>query len=273
MNPAVVLAAVDDSDAAAPVLATAGPVASLYGSSVRAIHVRENGTSAPQSACRQAGLELEILEGAPARVLREQAAAAEVHAVVLGARGRPLGRRPVGGLAETLITSVDKPLIVVPPDTPHPGRIDRVLVPLDGTSESARALAGTIDLARGSGLAVVVLHVQHERELPMFSDQIAHEPAVWAEEFIASNCPPADGGLELTLRVGVPHEEVVRLAEQADVDLVALGWSRELARGRGRVVRETLERSRVPTLLLAVPTRRRRRRRTGRWTGSPGSAS
>lgn len=37
-----------------------------------------------------------------------------------------------------------------------------------------------------------------------------------------------------------------------DPDLIALGWSQELAGGGAAVVREALERSRVPVLLVPV---------------------
>jgi hypothetical protein len=40
------------------------------------------------------------------------------------------------------------------------------------------------------------------------------------------------------------------MAEECRCDLLALGWSQELAPGRAPVVRGTLERSHVPVMLI-----------------------
>ena len=42
------------------------------------------------------------------------------------------------------------------------------------------------------------------------------------------------------------------MAEECGCDVIALGWSQELAAGRAAVVRETLERSSRPLLLVPV---------------------
>lgn len=245
-----VIAAVDNSAAAAPVIATAVRVAELYDATLLALHVREDGVEAAAAAARAAGVELETATGSPAEALVAAARQPAVRSLVLGARGTPGGRRPVGSTALDLITSVGKPVVIVPPDIAHPGRIDSVLVPLDGTRSSAAALAGTIELARGSGVEVVVLHVHEEERLPAFGDHLQHEARAWAEEFIARNCPVPPEEVKLELRVGVPHEHVLDVAGTRGVDLVALGWSQKLAGGRAAVVRETLARSAVPVLLV-----------------------
>ncbi|HSC91419.1 MAG TPA: universal stress protein, partial [Gaiellaceae bacterium] len=78
-----------------------------------------------------------------------------------------------------------------------------------------------------------------------------HELEAWKEEFLARHAPrPEDVRLEV--RVGRPGESVLRVAEEADADLIALGWARDLSRGRAAVVREVLERSPIPVLLVSV---------------------
>jgi hypothetical protein len=42
------------------------------------------------------------------------------------------------------------------------------------------------------------------------------------------------------------------MAEELGCELIALGWSQQLSAGRAPVVRETLERSRLPVLLIPV---------------------
>lgn len=247
-----VIAALDNSSAAAPVVATATRIAELYSATAHALHVREDGAGAARAAAEGAGLELETVSGSPIEMLIDAAEQPTVRAVVLGARATRGGRRPAGSTAMKFIASVSTPLIVVPPDAPNPGRIDSILVPLDGTPASAAALAGTIELARGSGVAVVVLHVHPEGQLPRFSEHLQHEANTWAEEFVARNCPCPLEEVRLELRVGVPHEQLVRVVRETGVDLVAMGWSQELAGGRAAVVREALSRCPVPILLIPV---------------------
>jgi nucleotide-binding universal stress UspA family protein len=246
-----VLAAIDNSAAAKPVLATAAQIAGLYEADVEAVHVRQNGDRTVRAAADAAGLSLRTLThsvvGALARAGRDE----EVEAMVVGARGTHAGRRPAGHVALRLIVSLDKPVIVVPPEGRPATDLRRVLVPLDGTRETAAALDRVVRLARRHDLEVVVLHVRGDDSLPRFDDQPQHEADAWSEEFLARYCPDCDVRFEQ--RVGIPGEHVLGVAEETDADLIALGWSRNLSPGRAQVVREALDRSRVPVLLVGIP--------------------
>lgn len=257
-----VLAAVDNTAAATPVLAVARRVADLYGVEVEAIHIREDGTDSVERAAEALSVPLVVLpDGGVARLV-DAAAEPEVAAIVVGARGTAHGRRPAGHVALSLIVAVPKPVIVVPPLEPRTGPLERVLVPLDGTRLASETLARTIELACHSKLDVVVVHVAEGRALAAFGEQPHHELEAWKEEFLARHAPrPEDVRLEV--RVGRPGESVLRVAEEADADLIALGWARDLSRGRAAVVREVLERSPIPVLLVSVtPTGIAQRLRT-----------
>jgi nucleotide-binding universal stress UspA family protein len=230
----------------------ASAVAHLFGADVEAIHVREGAFAAASAAARAADVPLHIRSGPTTEELRAAMAAPEVEGLVIGARGTPAGRRPVGSTALELITSMAKPVVVVPPDLRLPAAIDSILVPLDTSPATAAALADTIELARGSDIAVIVLHVREEAALHPFSDQPQHEVRAWAEEFVARYCRCALEDVDLHMRVGVPREEVARVVDETGADLIVLGWSQTLAPGRAAVVRETLTRSPVPVMLLPV---------------------
>jgi nucleotide-binding universal stress UspA family protein len=247
-----VLAAIDNSAAAMPVLETAKAIEPLYGSPVQAVHVAEGPTAVAETAAKAAGVPLRIESGSPPETLAKLLRSPEVGALVLGARGTPAGRRPTGGTALRLITSVPKPLVVVPPDVREPERIDRVLVPLDGSPESAAAVSKAIELARAAGIEVIVLHVRAEEALHAFSDQLHHEGPAWVEEFLARFCSVPAHEVEVELRVGVPEEEVSGVARETGADLIVLGWSQELAPGRAAVVRAMLSSSVVPVLLIPL---------------------
>jgi nucleotide-binding universal stress UspA family protein len=245
------LAAVDNSAVARHVLETANALAPLYGASVDAIHIREDGARTAEAAASATGLELRKLPDHTLEKLVEAGHEDDVVGLVIGTRAGRLARRLLGHVALDLLVAVSKPLVLVPPQAAIPFRFQRVLVPLDGTSVTAAALTETVELARGSAVEVEVLHVYDEESLPLFSDQPQHETESWAREFLARYCPNVDLG-RLHLRVGRPGEHVVQVARETGADLIALGWAQDLSRGRAAVVRETLERSRIPVLLVPV---------------------
>lgn len=257
------LAAVDNSAVARHVLETANAVAPMYGAAVDAVHVRENGSSTARAAAAAAGTELRELAGKPVERLIEAGPEDDAVGLVIGISTVRRPRRPPGHVALELLVALQKPLVLVPPRAPTPFRLARVLVPLDGTSTTAAALRETVELAGELEVEVDVLHVHDGERVPLFSDQPQHETESWAREFLARYCPSAE--LErLHLRVGAPGEHVVQVAHEVHADVIALGWAQRLAPGRAAVVREALERSRIPLLLVPVDVSPVAPRATGR---------
>ncbi|MFI4985498.1 MAG: universal stress protein [Solirubrobacterales bacterium] len=244
-----VIAAVADDAAASVVLSVATAVADLYAATAQAVHVGEE-HAALAAAAQDAGVALRTVAGPPVESLARAAAAEDVAALVIGARGGPADRRPVGSTALQLITVLQKPVVVVPPAVASGRRIERLLVPLDGTTASAAALHETVRFARNADAEITVAHVQRRHSAPPFENHLPHEVDAWSEEFIARYCPSAtDATLELRAEDGKPHEHVLDILRRSDCDLVALGWSQDLARGRAAVVRRMLAESPVPVLL------------------------
>ncbi len=248
-----VIAAIRDDGALGAVLSVAGALARLYAATVQAVHVGEENPRLAAAAL-EAGIPLRTVAGPTVDALARAAAAEDVVAVVIAARGASTGKRPVGSTALALITSLDKPVAVVPPDAPAVGAIESVLVPLDGTPASAVALQEIVALASNAELQIVAAHVHQGRSLPAFSDHLPHEVRAWSEEFIARYCPSAEA-VTLELRVGEPHEHVLDILRRSGCDLVALGWTQDLARGRAAVVRRMLAESPVPVLLTPADDR------------------
>ena len=251
-----VVAAIDNSADARPVLAAAATIARLLRADLEAVHVREDGCLAARAAATAAGISLEELlanelPASKIRALLEAAEPIDVEAMVVGARATRIGPLPAGHVALGLIVSLRKPLMVVPPHAVVAEQFRRILVPLDGTPATAAALARTIELAHDSEVDVVALHVHTEHTLPLFSEQPQHEFEVWRREFLARNCPHPDN-VRLEVRVGIPGEHVLRAAAENKADLIALAWAQNLDEGRATVVREALERSDVPILLLPL---------------------
>jgi nucleotide-binding universal stress UspA family protein len=248
-----ILAAVDASAAAQPVLDTATALGRTLRMPVVAIHVRQGGTEAERLLTERADIELRLATGTPAEAIVGALAGADVALAVVGARGHPAGRRPAGSTALAVATHAAKPVVVVPPEPqdPPPAGLHRVLVPLDGTVDTARAVEQTMDWFAGSGVEIVSLHVFDATTVPRFWDRPEHDQTAWTREFLARNAPAA--GNRLQVRSGWPSDRVLEVARTEGADMIALGWGRRLAPDRAAVVREVLTRTPVPVILLPQP--------------------
>lgn len=249
MSPRVI-GFVDDSPAATPVVAMAGVLGEVLSATVEAVHVGEGTGPSARAVARAAGVPLRVVSGHPTEAIVAQMAATDVAAGVLGARRHPLGRRPAGHTALEVITRVDKLIAVVPPEAevPLPGSLHRILIPLDGTDVSARAVERLCEACARSGVEILVVHVFDEGTTPRFWDQPYYAAEAYGSEFLARFVKERDA--KMTLRTGTPQHGVLATATQEGVDLISLGWSQSLGPGRAEVVRRVLSEARVPVLLV-----------------------
>src|SRR5216117_3502816 len=100
-----IIAAVDNSATAAPVLATARSLAGLFDAGVEAVHVREDVERMVWAAAVAAEVPLRTVTGRTIDALVDAAAADDVVALVVGARRTPAGARPVGDRKSTRLNS------------------------------------------------------------------------------------------------------------------------------------------------------------------------
>jgi nucleotide-binding universal stress UspA family protein len=246
-----VLAAIDDSATALPVVRVALRIAGVLGDDVTTLHVVDDASrDTATNVAEVLGLPLHVREGDPATEIAAAAADPDVRMVVLGSRALPMGARPAGHVALSVIRSVGVPVVVVPPDMAD-RPIRRVLVPLDGTGEVTavmRRMYGTIPPSKEPD--VVAVHVFGAGDVPAFSDHPGHETDAWVEEFLA-RYGHLDGEVHLELRVGRPAESVREVGDDVGADLVALGWKQNLEPGHGEVVRALL--AEAPWPLMLVP--------------------
>jgi nucleotide-binding universal stress UspA family protein len=256
----IVLAALDNSAAARPVVEVAQRLAALLDARVEAVHVREDGVGlvANETADR-ARVPLRLRDGDVDAALADEACECDAVVVVIGARGRPGGASPAGHIALDLVQSLDRPIVVVPPHaTDRPLR--RVLVAVEGDGES-HALRGLFEqLGDRPTPDVVALHVLEPHDLPMFADSPVLEAEAFEREFmtrVASAVVPDLSRVRLETRVGDAPGALRDAVRELDVDLVVMAWHRDLSEGHGRLVREMLAEASVPVVLL--PRSRRER--------------
>jgi len=223
-----VLAILGHGEAGPPVTETAAVIARLAGGEVR--QVRLAADLSPQQAARQV-----------MRALHQPRTVSSVLAA--GEPSRPLWQRVAQQSA--------KPVVLVPAgardQTP---RIRRVLLPLDGTAQSASAVADAAERLARAGAELVVLHVFDAQTVPKFWDQHAHAGQAWGQEFLARYC--ALPGARLELRSGAAAEHVVEVAGTEQADMITLAWSQQLEPGRALVVRRAVLDAGVPVMLVPV---------------------
>jgi len=245
-----ILAAVDDSLAAEPVIATAQAIAPLFGATVDVLHVADVEGPTARSVADRRGVPLRTLNGDAVARLAIESTSDDVLALVCGT-GTPPAGTDRGYVALALAATLEKPIIVVPPTAPVTDSMHRVLLAIKGTPRKARALKRAVELTEAAGLELLVVHVDDEDSIPSFSDQVQYETELYAQEFLARYVLGAPAA-KLTLRIGDPAEEILKTAAELLPDLIAVGWPHTAEPRHGEIASQIVQRSRIPVLLVAT---------------------
>lgn len=245
-----VLAALQDSMAAVPVLTAASAVAPLFGATVDAVHVGTVTGETARACADRMGVAFRTVPGHVSDLLPELAAG-DVAVVVVGSHDRLMPGAALGHVPIELADTLPRPLLVVPPHCAPAERVQRVLVALKGQPGRARPLLRALDVVAGADLDLTVVHVDAEADVPAFSESAAHEQEEYAREYLARYWPLAPRA-RLALPVGDAAEQVLAVADDVQPDVLVAGWRPGAGPDHGRVVRQVLRRSRWPVLLVGV---------------------
>jgi Universal stress protein family len=246
----IVLAALDSTITAGPVMEVAVAMGTLTGARVEAVHVGvepAGPVTAPQPVAGHSDVPIQLLKGQAGPSLLAAAGTPEVIAVVIGARDSPHRHHYVGRTARHILENAVKPVVVVPHQTAPSGLIERLLVPLEGTEVSSRPVLEQLVPLLAAEVELVVLHVFNETTLPAMLDRPVRDLDILGREFLIRHCPNAT---RIEFRTGPIAARVAEVSEDVDTDLVVLSWSQNPSPERARVVREVLEHSMIPVLLL-----------------------
>jgi len=203
-------------------------------------NVREHGLTALAESVqlRHPGLKVDtvLLEGSPAPELIEETAQARM--LVLGSRG--LGGFTgmiIGSVAVQVSAHAQCPVVVVPPDTlPTLHRRRRIVVGVDGSKLSAKAVDFAFEQAEAIGGRVIAVHAWNSPfstyengrgDLVFDNEEVRKASEVMVAEALAG--PRADHPdipVDVELVPGQPARALLQVGESAD--LVVVG-----SRGRG----------------------------------------
>ena len=245
---AAVVACLDATASARPVLEAALRLDELLGTGVRALHVRAPGrpdtTLADLAARRE--VPLRVVDGPVADVLVRELGEPSVKVAVMGARSTAGGRRPVGSITRHVIQACPGPVLVVPPEAFNPRPLKSALVPVEGTHQTSWPLEGWLPRLSGR-VDLVGLHVLTPERTPAMLDRPVRDMLMIAGAFHERHLPGAD---RLEMRSGHVASQVIGCSQEQGVDLIILSWMQSGAAGRSQTVLEVLSRSPIPVLLL-----------------------
>ncbi|MDP8921496.1 MAG: universal stress protein [Chloroflexota bacterium] len=213
-----------------------------------------------------------IVRGEPVDVILELAEPEQVRMIALTAHGRTgmdrIERWSIGGVADKVMRLSPKPTLIVPvpyvrvgpQPPPREVRLERLMVPLDGSPLAEEALPLAVDLASATGARLTLVRVESwvtEGSAPYGSvpefTELEDEAAAEAQEYlaqVAGRLGPAPAVDMVVLR-GRPAEALVDFSLHERTDLVVMtthgrGGLRRLVLGS---VADRVVRAGVPALL------------------------
>lgn len=201
----------------------------------------------------------ELLEGADVSgALTRHAAERDVRVVVMGTRAAGIaGRALAGSVADRAMRESPRPVVLVPPGAERMREktieISRVLVPLDGSTLSARSVEYLLALPGADRLEFVLVEVVAPSADDRARTEAEQRLAGLAERVRARGARAVEVAV---LEAAQPAEAIVGSIRDALVDLIAMstrgaGGIRRLV--LGSVAERVVRASEVPVMLL-TPT-------------------
>jgi nucleotide-binding universal stress UspA family protein len=185
---------------------------------------------------------LVLREGDPTSQILAEAKASGADLVVLSTHGRSgFDRFTLGSVAEKVLRKAACPVLVVPAQAPPApfGGYRRVVCASDFSEDSRRALVFALSIAERAGSRLTLAHVVEVADNPEVVEGdsalavLRRERVARARERLEAVAAEHQGrgpAIEVSVRLGRAHAELLALARETSADLLALG-----VRGRGAV--------------------------------------
>lgn len=191
--------------------------------------------------------------------------------VVMSTRGQSLAlqadaARPLGGVARAVLERTRVPVLLLPPRRQRELPWRSMLVAASGEAAADDALATAVRLAAALRLHVTVLHIDtadSRRTVPPMSgyaDELHHEVPGRMQDLVSRGlirCTAEQARCisEVELRSGDVASTILEEARRSASGVVALGWHGVLDEGRALVLKQLLEDSAFPLLVVRRPQR------------------
>jgi len=216
-------------------------------------------------------LRVSVQHGDPAGVIMLHANARPFDLVIVGTHQRiGMGRLREGSVAERVVQGVASPVLIVPAVSNDGGNVamapfGRVVCATDFESASNAAIDMALPIAQKAGGRLTLVHVINGVSPESTSRYAWHFKVPEYHRLLAADAwrrlqeaiPPEarkSGSVHARVVTGTPSDEIVRIADEAQADLIVMGVTSRGAIGR-RLIGSTAARvmRRAGCAVLAVP--------------------
>jgi nucleotide-binding universal stress UspA family protein len=211
--------------------------------------------------------------GDPAEEIRAEAEAHGANLIVMSTRGRAaLERVLLGSVADKLVGRTTAPILLNREGGPSVSKIERLMVALDGSAESALALIPAMTLASAVGATLVLARVTTPMPAPVLDPTlgiVSSIPVITEQEaeeetavYLGAQAERIRGtglAVDWVTRTGDAARSLAELAEEADVDAIVMSTQALHGVARlvlGSVADHLVHRAKRPVLLVTRPPRR-----------------
>jgi len=213
-------------------------------------------------------VDYEILKGDPAEEILDYANKARINLIIMSTQGRSGVRRwALGNVANKVLRATGKPVLLIrakgaKPDV-YRGRLDKVLVPVDGSKESESILRYIAYMAATLNLEVTLFHVwvRESEDIPLTIEGVERLNKVkkHREGYLKRiEARLKHEGVNVNsvfkeILTGGAAEEIIKLAEEGDFSMVAMSTHGRSGVGRwifGSNAEKVLEEGSTPLLLV-----------------------
>jgi nucleotide-binding universal stress UspA family protein/predicted transcriptional regulator len=215
------------------------------------------------------GVEAEAIVryGSPYSVLLDLADEFGVDAIVMATQGRGgLSRAVLGSVANAVVQHATTPVLLVRADGTTPVRtpaVERLLVPLDGSTLAERALDSAAEIARPDSLTVLVRVEETTQNPPAEGADGSPRPGSGAVgsssaaylQSIAETMRSKGLRVDTDVRDGRPATQILEAAQAHEADVIVMGTHGRSGPARwllGSVADEVVRHADRPVLLVSV---------------------
>jgi nucleotide-binding universal stress UspA family protein len=206
-----------------------------------------------------------VTVGVPSEAILAYVSEADVDLVVMGTHGRTgVERFIIGSVAERVVRHASVPVLTVRHSdaAPPSERVERILVPTDGSDASFQALPYAFDLAERFDAVVEGLSIVDERtKSSVYTVETALEEMVGgleatartATDRVEARAHAADAEVTTTVVDGIPSRTICAHAEESGADLVVIASHGRTGLAHyllGSVAERVVRNSTVPVLTV-----------------------
>ncbi len=261
----------DGSEGALVALPVARGLAQVIGATIHLLHVSEQALPL-REVTRLLGLSPELMEGVILDELTGDPAeriaqfGCEPGTMLVMASHSNHGKYGLGEVSSRVLELASCPLVLVRRERGMaPWRLQRMLLPHDGSPVTAAGFFPAVRLAQQAEASVFVLHVATLTGEPMpgslpvppYVDQPHLEWPEWTLEFLERMDVFTETAAALQPRLflskGKPGEEILRFARERSIDLIAVSWHGTLEPQRAGTLKEIIDSAPCPVLFAKAP--------------------